>query len=538
MTTTPENVRLQLEADVQNNDFSAFSGNYVSFLKRFSSFRKAYSPGPADVVAHSAIFGQQCFHLKQTNDAQGQEILAQSRAASRVFGSLTLEERLDFLEILQRKIADHKEEIELVITADTGKPIDLSATEMDKGNEWFQYAYETAAGQLTTVNQNGNRISPRPLGAAQIIGAYNYPYALAVGGIVGALASGNGVIVSAPLKAPNWVFPFMEAAQEAVEAFSAVATAEGKPWVHAFRGIADGLIQCSVGVNTKMTADADLVHFVGGDYVGGLISKSRGHKPTILEMGGSNVAVVMESALRNPDSAEDIARALYAGFGPATGQRCTAPRMLCVQSGAEGVVEALAKLCAEADHHIGNPFSHGVKMGPLVDRGAHQKMAEAIEVAEKLGAKVHGTLKVNSNVVPQSLNENSYWVNPIVIDWSGVDISDPATAAQIGAVLKNEIFGPLLHVVHSVSTVGDAISVTNRLDGHGLAGAIFTGSEDEAQRYEAGVSVTSLTVNGVPKDRSPWGPHGHPGLATIGGATHFRLYSSFNTVFAPKFAPG
>ena len=524
----------KFEEAVNQNDFDAFRADYKNFLSQYPSFNAAFSATPTDLAVVSAVFGRTCFYLKQTNDIQAADLLKDGRAASEVFGRLTIAERLDFLKVLQEKVKLHEQEIGAVITADTGKPADLSIKEMTKGAEWFDYAYQDAERQIGPRGPYESKPVSYPLGVAQIIGAYNYPYALAIGGIVGALTAGNGVIVSAPLKAPNWVFPFMQAVDEAAADFSAKAATEGKPWAGSFEKIGKGLVQFSVGVNRSLTAEADLVHFVGGDVTGTMIAKSRGVKPTILEMGGSNVVAVMASALDHEGAAKEISDIIYGGFGPATGQRCTAPRMLIAEPGAEDVVKALGKMIAEGDHHIGNPFTKGTKMGPLVDRGARQKMDEAIALAKELGATVYGDVRVNPNLVPLAGNENSFWVSPVMIDWSTADTTKGDSAERLKKLLGEEIFGPLLHVAPRIKGVDEAIAFTNKFDTHGLAGAIFSGSDAEIAKYADGVRVTSLTVNDGPKDRSPYGPHGHPGLRTIGGAAHFNLYTRERVVVMPK----
>ncbi len=538
MASAVDNVTEILKNAIDQNDFETFRSTYRAFLSQFPAFNKSFSGGPAEVKVLSAIFGRTCFYLRQTSDTQATQLLTDSRAASKIFGSLSIAERLAFLKVLQEKIAKYQAEIELVITADTGKPTELSKGEMTKGSEWFDYAAQKAEEQIGKKAAGKQMLATKPLGAVQVIGAYNYPYALTIGGIIGALVTGNGVIISAPLKAPNWIFPFMQAAREAVEEFAGQAIAAGKPWAEAFASNANGLIQFSIGVNSNLTSNVDLVHFVGSNKVGEIISKSRGLKRNILEMGGSNIGVVMNSAL-DAKSADEIALALYKGFGPATGQRCTAPRILAVQEGAaDTVVKALGRIIAESDHHIGNPLTAGTKMGPLVDSGAHQKMGAAIELAHELGATVYGDLNVNSNIVPQARDENSYWVKPVVIDWSTVDMTDPVKAERVNKVLADEIFGPLVHVAPRIKTIDDAIALQKKLDVNGLAGCIFTNSQEELDRYASNVEVTSLTVNDGPKDRSPWGPHGHPKLDTIGGVDHFARYVSNNTVYQEKpFTP-
>jgi acyl-CoA reductase-like NAD-dependent aldehyde dehydrogenase len=316
--------------------------------------------------------------------------------------------------------------------------------------------------------------------------------------------------------------------------FSAKAKADGKPWAGAFEKVAKGLVQIGVGVNRTLTSEADVVHFVGGDVTGAMIAKSRGLKPTILEMGGSNVVAVMASALDHEGAAKEISDVIYGGFVPATGQRCTAPRMLIAEPGAEDVVKTLGKMIAEGDHKIGNPFAKGTKMGPLVDRGARQKMDEAIALAKEVGATVYGSPKVDPAKLSLAGNENSFWVSPVMIDWSTADLAKPENAERYKKLVGEEIFGPLLHVAPRIKGVDEAVAFTNKFDTHGLAGAIFSGNDGEIAKYADGIRVTSLTVNEGPKDRSPYGPHGHPGLRTIGGAAHFNLYTRERVVVMPK----
>lgn len=517
-----------LEIAIDNKDFTAFSTRYKEFLAQFDAFRESHSNSPTDVQCDNPIFGKKGFFLKQTNDDQAAKLLVNARAASHVMAEIPIEDRLALIALLERKIEKYQDAIITTISADTGKPVDLSKGEMGKGKEWFDFARERVSNQIGTKHVKNLTNRYKPLGASQVIGAFNYPYALAIGGLVGSIAAGNGVIVASPMKSPNWVFPFMQAAKEAVNEFVETARAGGKPYAEALAKQADGLIQYNIGVNKMLTKDVDVVHFVGSDTVGEMIRASRGSKRTVLEMGGSNVVTVMESAKTPQMPAEKIAETIFNGFGPATGQRCTAPRFLCVQKGASDVTEALKNICkhglpgsnAANPFNIGNPFKSGIQMGPMVDRNSHQAMKQAIELAHTLGAEVSGNIDVNNNIVPLAGAEGSYWVNPIVIDWSDV-MKDAKKAA-------------LVHIVQQVDTLDEAIAVTKKLDTHGLAAALFTGDPEDVVNYGAEVSVTSLAVNLAPKDQSPNGPHGHPGLATIGGDDHFSLYAQKSTVARGK----
>ena len=526
-TETVNRQQHTLAQAIDQCNFDAFNQGYVDFLRQFDAFNAAYSNQPTLQPVENVIFGKTAFHLHPTTDAQAQRLLSNARDASHVLAQLPVTDRLRFLNLLEQAIVKYQDAIMTTISADTGKPLDLSRGEITKGTEWFDYARAQAELQLGAKQVGKIMNDTKPLGCVQVISAYNYPLALSIGGLVGGFAAGNGVIISAPMKAPNWVFPFMSAVLEAKAAFIAEARTDAKPWADALERHADGLIQYSIGVNDHLTTNADLVHFVGSDKVGNLIRLARNGKPTILEISGSNVVTVMKSALATI-SAEEIAKTIYGGFGPATGQRCTAPRILCVEKGAEAVGQALNRICANgpAITEIGNPFQPGVKIGPLVDSAAYQKMQEAIALATTLGATVYGTLRPDAHQLPLAAFREACWVNPITIDWSTARITQKELHHKMDTCLREEIFGPLLHILPPITTLQEATHTIATLDSHRLAAALFSSDAREVSDFLTAANVTSIAVNGPTKDLSPWGSHGHPGLQTIGGATHFHLYAN------------
>ena len=522
-TETTKHQQHALAQAIDRCDFGAFNDGYIKFLRQFDAFHAAYSDQPTPVAVENVIFGKTAFYLKSTTDQQARTLLSNARDASRVLAQLPIADRLRFLNLLEEAIVKYQDAIIITITADTGKPLDLSRGEITKGIEWFDYARAQAEIQLGHKQVGKLTNETKPLGCVQVISAYNYPLALSIGGLVGGLAAGNGVIISAPMKAPNWVFPFMSAVMEARTAFVAEAKADKRSWANALEQQAHGLIQYSLGVNDQLTTGADIVHFVGSDAVGNRIRLARNGKPTILEISGSNVVTVMKSAL-NTTPAEEIAKIIYGGFGPATGQRCTAPRILCLENGAEAVGQALNRICANgpARSEIGNPFQSGVKIGPLVDTAAYHKMQNAVALALTLGATVYGALRPDAQDVPLAAFDEACWVNPIIIDWS----TQQGMQEEAYACLREEIFGPLIHILPAIKTLREATHIIATLDSHRLAAALFSSDAQEVDEFLSAVDVTSVAINGPTKDLSPWGSHGHPGLQTIGGATHFHLYAS------------
>ena len=520
--------RAALKDAIDQQNFSAFDDRYHAFLNSYDLYRNQDTSLRQGVETFTnPIFGQASkYHLYTTPESEAAPMIARARAASAILAELPMKERAKLLRAVQKRIEARGREIETTITADTGKPINLAEGEMTKGKAWFDWAYANADGQVGQLN--GRR---KPAGAVQVIGAYNYPYALAIGGIVGGLAAGNGVIVSAPKKAPHWVFPFMQAAQEGLEDYlKAKGVTSGK----VAEKLRAGLFQASFGVNPKLTSQVDVVHFVGSDTVGHLIEKSRPGKRTILEMGGTNVVTVLDSAIGAPDNkgkpmtAQSIAASIYGGFGPASGQRCTAPRILCVQNGAETtkVIAELGKLCERDfhEHKLGNPFiggKDGTQMGPLADRETYAAMQKAIATAKDMGATVAYAGELNPNQFP--LARGGCWTTPVMIDWSNVP---PERMNDAYKLMKHEIFGPLIHVVKPVATAQEAIAFTNLIDNvNKLAGSVYSKDVADADHFQKATNVTSMKHNEPPKDMSPEQYHGHPDRLRIGGGTHFELYT-------------
>jgi len=502
---------------------------YTKYLKEFKEFEKSLTDSLQNSMgSNNPMFGEDNFRLKTTTPTQGQEIYDKGQKAQLAFGKLSVAERVEFLNILKDEIGKRAEDIKVAIVADTGKPIDITKEELPKGDAWFKYAtdnikqLEPVRKKITVKGKDYENITAiKPVGVVQVIGAFNYPYALTMPGIIGGLAAGNSVVASTPDKAPNWVFPFMDAANAAVNNFvSTNTTLSGRDK----EVLKEGLIQYTIGKDSKLSEKADLVHFVGGTETGLKIKAARGSKPTILELGGSSVVTVMNSEVTSDERAKAIAQEIWGGFGPATGQRCTAPRIVSVQEGeAMEVAKKLKEICEAGPQPgaggIGNPFSSGTKIGPLVDKKAFERMEEVEQQAKALGATVHGTLKVSNNLIPQK----GIWVNPVVIDWSTAK-KDAQTTKEIHKIItQGEIFGPLVHLIRPVKNIDEAISVTNELDKHNLAGAIYTANKDDVTKYINGTQITSLQHNGPPKDMSPDGYHGHPGEIPIGN-DHLEKY--------------
>jgi aldehyde dehydrogenase (NAD+) len=154
---------------------------------------------------------------------------------------------------------------------------------------------------------------------------------------------------------------------------------------------------------------------------------------------------------------------LFSAVGT-TGQRCTSLRRLLVH---EDVYAALLPRLQQAyrDVRIGSPLDPKTLVGPLIDRGAYERMQAAIEQARREGGRVSGGVRVNADVHP-----DAYYVEPAIAEM-------PAQSA----IVLEETFAPILYAMR-YRDLDQAIELHNAAE-QGLSSCIFTTDLREAELF-------------------------------------------------------
>ena len=167
------------------------------------------------------------------------------------------------------------------------------------------------------------------------------------------------------------------------------------------------------------------VAFTGSTEVARIINRALAAKdgpivPLIAETGGINAMIVDATALPEQVTDDVIASAFRSA-----GQRCSALRLLCVQEDvAERVLEMMAGAARELK--LGDPRDPATHVGPVID-------AEAKDKLERWIADMHGAAALPLGRTP--LPARGTYVAPAIIELDRAD------------ELKEEVFGPVLHVV-------------------------------------------------------------------------------------------
>ncbi|MBL8360093.1 MAG: bifunctional proline dehydrogenase/L-glutamate gamma-semialdehyde dehydrogenase PutA [Rubrivivax sp.] len=337
-----------------------------------------------------------------------------------------------------------------------------------------------------TGESNVLRLSGR--GVFVCISPWNFPLAIFAGQVVAALVAGNTVAAKPAEQTPVVARRFVALLHEAGVPADAVA------WLHG----------PGETVGARLVADARTagVCFTGSTAVARLINRTLAAKdgpivPLIAETGGLNAMVVDSTALP-----EQVIDAVVQSAFRSAGQRCSALRLLCVHEGiADGVIEMLRGAMAELV--VGDPGRLDTDVGPLIDAEAHAAITRHVERLER-DAKPLGRTPVAS-------------AHPRLLAPAAFEI------ARI-ADLREEIFGPVLHVVRWGGDVNDVVRQINAL-GYGLTLGVQTRIDSRARRIADAARVGNVYVNrnmiGAVVGVQPFGGEGLSGTGPKAGGPHY-----------------
>ncbi|WP_418960707.1 aldehyde dehydrogenase family protein [Streptomyces tritici] len=351
-------------------------------------------------------------------------------------------------------------ELAALAVREVGKPITEARAEIARTSAiWRYYAqapYEPAGAVHEPAAGAGLLLTRRrPHGVAGLITPWNFPYAIPSWKAAPALAAGNAVVLKPAPEATACALRLAELVQGALP---------------------DGVFTVVPGGATEgnaLVSCADVVSFTGSTAVGRTVvraSTGRG-VPVQAEMGGLNAAIVL------PDA--DLARAaahLAAAVAGYAGQKCTATsRVIAVGAALEPLREALR----EALHAlpVGDPADETTVCGPLIDRAARDRVAEAAQ----------GLPVLAGGGAPP---DGPGWYAPPTL----VEKAEPGHR-----LLRTEVFGPLA-VLLPADDLDHAVRLANAVP-YGLVTSVHTADLTAAlhglDRLDTGMIRINAPTTGV-----------------------------------------
>ncbi len=301
--------------------------------------------------------------------------IAAASAALPAWKARTAKERAVIMRRWFDLMIEHQEDLATLMTAEQGKPLAESKTEIAYAAsfiEWFGEEAKRVYGDIIPGHQSDKRIMVlrQPVGVVAAITPWNFPSAMITRKAGPALAAGCTLVCKPATQTP----------------FSALALAELAHRAGVPNGVFNMVTGGAAAIGGEMTSNPAVrkLTFTGSTEVGKkLMTQCAGTvKKLSLELGGNAPFIVFDDA----DLDAAVQGALASKYRN-TGQTCVCANRLLVQA---GVYDEFAKRLksAVAQLRVGDGLAGVTDQGPLIDAKAVAKVEEHIADALAKGAKI------------------------------------------------------------------------------------------------------------------------------------------------------
>jgi aldehyde dehydrogenase (NAD+) len=336
-----------------------------------------------------------------------------------------------------------------------------------------------------------SHIRPQPYGVSLIIAPWNYPMALVLEPLIGAVAAGNCAVLKPSEITPATADLVASMIAETYDPAFITTVTGGAPETEAL-----------------LDEEFDYIFYTGGTAVGKIIMRraSEHLTPLTLELGGKSPCIV------EPDADLEItARRIAWGKFFNAGQTCIAPDYLLVNEAVK--VRLLEAIGAQVRHFYGE------------DPSASPDYARI--VSDRHFERVTGLMTEGEIVLGGQTDAAQRYIAPTIID----------RVEPRHRVMQEEIFGPVLPVI-GYGELGDAIDFVN---GMPRPLSLYFFSRDAAKRERIMRETTSggACINDTMLHYSnpglPFGGVGASGIGRYHGKFSFDAFSNQRAVVERSF---
>lgn len=421
----------------------------------------------------------------------------------KIWAAMTAVERSRILLKAVALLRERNDELALIETADTGKPIsETQYVDIVTGAdviEYFAGLIPALQGDQVPLRESSFFYTRRePLGVIAGIGAWNYPIQIAMWKSAPALAAGNAMVFKPSEMTPLGALKLAEIYTEA--------------------GVPPGVfnvIQGSgreVGQSLITHPDIAKVSFTGSVGTGKKVM-SEGALSTLkeatMELGGKSPLIIFPNS--DLDRAADIA--MMANFY-SSGQVCTNGTRVFIPHDLKSAFEA--KIVERIKNiRMGDPLDPETNFGPVVGFDHMNSVLNYIEQGKAQGAK----LLSGGNRASGSLATGAY-IEATVF----TDCTDEMT------IVKEEIFGPVMCIL-TYETEDEVIKRANNTE-FGLAAGIVTDNLTQAHRviHQLEAGICWINTWGESPAQMPVGGYKQSGIGRENGITTLEHYTQLKSI--------
>lgn len=401
-----------------------------------------------------------------------------------------------------RKIRERSEELALIETLDTGKPLTQARSDVESSARYFEYyagVADKVFGETIPVAPNVIDYTVRePMGVCAQIIPWNYPLQITSRGVAAAIAVGNTVVVKPAEDTP----------------LSALKLAEILSEIEVLKDVLQVVTGYGPEAGAALVNHPDVNHITFTGSVGTgtsvMISAAQNIVPVTLELGGKSPHIVF------PDcDIEETVTWMTRSIIQNAGQTCSAGSRLLVHSKVKE--EIIEKLTERMKNIKIGPGVNDCELGPIISKRQFDRILAMVERAKDQGARVI----IGGKQAKVEEPGEGYYFEPTIID----HVSPASEMAQ------EEVFGPVL-TVFEFSTEEEAIQLANGTS-YGLVTGIWTNDLSRAHRVASKVKSGQVFINdygaagGV---ELPFGGYKKSGIGREKGVEALQNYTQLKNI--------
>ena len=419
----------------------------------------------------SPVDGNKMADINSATEAEYEACISKATDAFKEWRLIPAPKRGEVVRQLGEELRKYKEPLGKLVSYEMGKSYQEGLGEVQEMIDICDFAVGLSR-QLHGFTMHSERPGHRmyeqyhPLGIVGVISAFNFPVAVWSWNTALAWICGDVCVWKPSEKAP----------------LCAIACQNITARVFEKNNVPEGVSCLVIGgpeIGKTMAEDkrVPLVSATGSTRMGKSVGAAVGARlgRSLLELGGNNAIIITPSA----DLNVVVPGAVFGAVGTC-GQRCTSTRRLIIHDSIYDKVKEVI-VSAYKQIKIGNPLDENNHVGPLIDTDAVKMYLEALEKAEKEGAKI----LVEGGVLEGEEYSSGCYVKPAIVE-----------AENEFSIVQHETFAPILYIMKYSGDVENAIAIQNGVP-QGLSSAIMTTNLRESEKFlsQAGSDCGIANVN-------------------------------------------